>query len=133
MDWSAINGAVVTALTHWISPVNAAKGLLLIVWLTFLFRAQKSGRIDMVDTLRGDDGKASAARALFYAAWIVMSWTMMQYVFVKGDDPKYLVELFIAYGVVFVAPKMYEKFIEAKYGAFKRDDDHDHGEHDHEH
>ena len=116
MDWTKVNDIATTLLTRWFSPVNAVMGLMILVWLWFLYRAQKSGRVDLIDTLRGDDGKASAARVVFYAAWVVMSWALMQYVFIKGDDPKYLVELFIAYGVVFVAPKIGEKWIESRYG-----------------
>jgi len=123
MNWEQVSSALTVVLAQWVSPVNMVLAFMLGVWIVFLFRAQRGGKIDMVDTLRGEDSKASAVRVVFYGAWAVMTWTLMQYAVTKTEDPKELVSLFIAYGVMFVVPKMAEKYIEARYGNNRKDGD----------
>lgn len=124
MNWEQISSAFTVVLAQWFHPVNMVLAFMLFLWIVFLFRAQKSGKVDLVDTLRGDAGQASAVRVVFYGSWAVMTWVLMQYAVMKADDPKDLTNLFIAYGLVFVAPKMLERWIEAKYNSsFRKDGD----------
>jgi len=123
VDFNSIAWAASVLAVRWLTPPTVVLVAMLISWLVFLFRAQRSGRIDLIDTLRGDDGKGSEVRVVYYAAWAVMSWALMEYAVVKGDDPRYLVELFIGYGVIFILPKVAEKWLEARYSNIRKDGD----------
>jgi hypothetical protein len=103
-------------LTKWLSPSNAVLFVSIVLFVYMLFKANRRGDFSIVDSLRGDDGKASAARIVFYAAFITTTWSVMAYVTDKAADPRSVVEMFIAYTLVWAAPKVLEKYIDAKYG-----------------
>ena len=104
------------ALTRWLLPANVVLFVSLALFCYMLFKANKRSDFSMVDSLRGEDGKASAARIVFYAAFVTSSWTVMSYAMEHGNDPRSLVEIFIAYILVWAAPKVLERWIDARYG-----------------
>lgn len=109
------------ALTKWLIPSNAVLFVSIVLFVYLLFKANRRSDFSIVDSLRGDDGKASAARIVFYAAFITTTWSVMAYVSDKTSDARTVVEMFVAYTLVWAAPKVLERYIEARYG--KRDGD----------
>jgi len=117
MDYSKF----LDVLSKWVLPVNVLLAVSVAMFLYMLIKANRRSDFSIVDSLRGDDGKASAARITFYAAFITSTWTLMMYAVNKSDDPKSVVEIFIGYVLVWAAPKVLERWIDARYG--KRDGD----------
>lgn len=108
------------ALTRWLLPVNVVLAVSIGLFCYMLFKANRRPDFSIVDSLRGDDGKASAARIVFYAAFITTTWVVMAYSIDKTADPRTLSELFLSYTVVWAVPKVVEKYIEMRYGRDKQ-------------
>ena len=107
--------AITEFLARWGLPVNFILIVSVALFVYLLIKANRRSDFSIVDSLRGEDGKASAARIVFYATFITSTWTVMSYAVNKQDDPKSLVEIFIAYILVWAAPKVLERWIDARY------------------
>ena len=103
-------------LVEWFQPFNVLLLAAVIGFAWFLRQSNKQPDFHMVDSLRGDNGQASAGRVVFYGAFIASTWALMQCAGSWLSQPQEFGRLFAFYVLAWALPKVLEKFIEYKYG-----------------
>jgi hypothetical protein len=115
MDFQPIILALSALMTEWLQPFNVMLLAGIILFVHFLWKANKRADFSMVDSLREDDGKASAGRVVFYGAFIASTWAIMQCAGTWMQQPTTFMELFGLYIVVWAIPKVATQYIQARY------------------
>jgi hypothetical protein len=93
----------------------------IIMFARFMHKANQRPDFNLVDALRGPDGKASMKLVGYVVALILGSWALMNCATNWQAQPNQFVEVFGLYMVILVAPKIAAEWIQAKYNP-KRDD-----------
>ena len=120
MDWTPVAAALEALTVEWFQPLNVVLLVGIIMVVRFLHRSNQRPDFNLVDALRGPDGKASMKLVGYVVALILGSWALMNCATNWQAQPNQFVEVFAIYMVILVAPKIAAEWIAAKYNP-KRD------------
>ena len=120
MDWAPVAAALEALTVEWFQPLNVVLLVGIIMVVRFLHRSNQRPDFNLVDALRGPDGKASMKLVGYVVALILGSWALMNCATNWQAQPNQFVEVFAIYMVILVAPKIAAEWIQAKYNP-KRD------------
>jgi hypothetical protein len=121
MDWAPLAAALEALTVEWFQPLNVVLVIGIIMFARFMHKANQRPDFNLVDALRGPDGKASMKLVGYVVALILGSWALMNCATNWQAQPNQFVEVFGLYMVILVAPKIAAEWIQAKYNP-KRDD-----------
>jgi hypothetical protein len=121
MDWAPLAAALEALTVEWFQPLNVVLVIGIIMFARFMHKANQRPDFNLVDALRGPDGKASMKLVGYVVALILGSWALMNCATNWQAQPNQFVEAFGLYMVILVAPKIAAEWIQAKYNP-KRDD-----------
>jgi hypothetical protein len=121
MDWAPLAAALEALTVEWFQPLNVVLVIGIIMFARFMHKANQRPDFNLVDALRGPDGKASMKLVGYVVALILGSWALMNCATNWQAQPNQFVEVFGLYMVILVAPKIAAEWIQAKYNP-KRDE-----------
>jgi hypothetical protein len=121
MDWTPVAAALSAVTVEWLQPLNVVLVIGLVMFARYMHKANQRSDFDLVDALRGPDGKASMKLIGYLVGIILGSWALMDCASTWQQKPEQFVEVFGLYLVLLVAPKIAAEWIAAKYSP-KRDD-----------
>jgi hypothetical protein len=123
VDWSPIASALEALAVEWFQPLNVVLLVGLVMFARYMHKANQRNDFDLVDALRGPDGKASMKLIGYLVALIFGTWALMNCAAAWVQQPATFVQIFAIYVVLLIAPKIAAEWIQAKYTSPKRDDD----------
>lgn len=125
MDWTPVASALQALAVEWLQPLNVVLVIGLVMFGRYMHKANQRSDFDIVDALRGPDGKCSMKLISYLVAIILGAWVLMDCAASWLTQPMPFVYLFIAWFGLSVAPKIVAELIQAKFGQ-KRDDKDEH-------
>jgi len=116
-DWSPAVAAVSAITVEWFQPLNVFLVVAIVMFARFMHKANQRPDFNLVDALRGPDGKCSMKLIGYLVAIIGGTWAVMDAASSWLQQPIPFVYLFVAYMGLLVAPKIVAELIQAKYRA----------------
>lgn len=123
MDWGPVAAALEALAVEWLQPLNVVLLIGIIMVARFLHKANQRSDFNLVDALRGPDGKASMKLIFYMVGAILGSWVVMDAAGTWVQQPTSFVYLFLGWLALMISPKLFAEFIQAKFG--KKQDDKD--------
>ncbi len=108
---------------EWFQPLNVVLVVAIIMFARFMHKANQRPDFSLVDALRGPDGKCSMKLIGYLVGIIGATWVLMLAAGSWLQQPGTFVQVFVAYVVALILPKIAAEWVQAKYNAPKRDDD----------
>lgn len=115
--WAPISSAASAIIVQWFQPLNVFLVIAIFLFVRFMRQANQREDFDIVDALRGPDGKCSMKLIGYLVAIIGGTWAVMDAASSWLQQPMPFVYLFVAYMGLLVAPKIVAELIQAKYRA----------------
>lgn len=125
-QWAPVIAAASAIIVEWLQPLNVVLVVGIFMFARFMHKANKRDDFNLVDALRGPDGKCSMKLIGYLVGIILGSWALMNCAGNWQQQPATFVEVFGLYLVLLVAPKIAAEWIQAKY-APKHEDRHEEG------
>jgi len=125
MDWTPVAAAFEALAVQWFQPLNVVLVVGIVMIARFLHKANQREDFNLVDSLRGPDGKCSMKLVGYLIAILFGTYALMDAAASWLQQPMPFVYLFVAYMGVLVAPKIFAELIQAKFSQKQRDEDKD--------
>ena len=124
--WAPIVAALEALTVEWFQPLNVVLLVAIIMFARFMHKANQRPDFSLVDALRGPDNKCSMKLIGYLVGIIGATWALMLVAGSWLQQPATFVQVFVAYVIALILPKIAAEWVQAKY----RDRGHDEGKRD---
>jgi hypothetical protein len=123
MDWTPVAVAFEAVIVQWLQPLNVVLVVAIIMFARFMHKANQRPDFNLVDSLRGPDGKASMKLIGYVVGIIAGTYVLFDCAASWLQQPMVFVYLFAIYMVLLIAPKIAAEWVQAKYSGANKDRD----------
>jgi hypothetical protein len=123
MDWTPVAVAFEAVIVQWLQPLNVVLVVAIIMFARFMHKANQRPDFNLVDALRGPDGKASMKLIGYVVGIIAGTYVLFDCAASWLQQPMVFVYLFAIYMVLLIAPKIAAEWVQAKYSSANKDRD----------
>jgi len=113
--WTPMVAALEALTVEWFQPLNVVLVVAIIMFARFMHKANQRPDFNLVDALKGPDGKASMKLIGYLVGLIFGTWALMDTASSWLQQPTTFLYIFGIYVVALIAPKLFAEWVQAKY------------------